>query len=55
MIIKEAADFDRIFNDQLQKIGVDKIDFYLLHGLQKASWTKIRDFGVLKWAEGRHG
>ena len=53
MIIKEAADFDRIFDDQLQKIGVDKIDFYLLQGLQKASWTKIRDFDVLKWAEGR--
>jgi predicted aldo/keto reductase-like oxidoreductase len=51
MIIKEAADFDRIFDDQLQKIGVDKIDFYLLHGLQKASWIKVRDLGILQWAE----
>jgi predicted aldo/keto reductase-like oxidoreductase len=27
------------------------IDFYLLHGLNKEGWTKVRDFGVLKWAE----
>ena len=53
MIIKEAADFDRIFEDQLKKIDVDKIDFYLLHGLQKAGFEKVKNLGVFKWAEGR--
>jgi uncharacterized protein len=53
MIIQKPEDFDRILDDQLKKLDVDKIDFYLLHGLQKLSWTKIRDFGVLKWAEKR--
>jgi predicted aldo/keto reductase-like oxidoreductase len=51
MIIQKAEDFDRIFNDQLQKLDVAKVDFYLLHGLQKAGWVKVRDLGVLKWAE----
>jgi hypothetical protein len=51
MMITKAADFDRILNDQVEKLQVGKIDFYLLHGLNDASWTKVRDFGVLKWAE----
>jgi predicted aldo/keto reductase-like oxidoreductase len=50
MIVK-AEDFDRILDEQLKKLDVDMIDFYLLHGLDKAGWTKIRDFDVLNWAE----
>jgi predicted aldo/keto reductase-like oxidoreductase len=44
-------DFDRLFNEQLKRLRSEKIDFYLLHGLNKIEWTKVRDFGVLKWAE----
>ena len=29
----------------------NKIDFYLLHGLNKMQWAKMRDLGVIKWAE----
>jgi predicted aldo/keto reductase-like oxidoreductase len=50
-MIEKAEDFDRILGEQLKKLDVDKIDFYLLHGLDKVGWTKVRDFGVLKWAE----
>ena len=46
-----ATDFDRIFNDQLEKLQVQKIDFYLMHGLGADSWAKVRDLGVIKWAE----
>ncbi len=51
MAVQKAEDFDRILNDQIEKLQIGRIDFYLLHGLNKASWTKVRDFGVLKWAE----
>jgi predicted aldo/keto reductase-like oxidoreductase len=51
MTVTKAEDFDRILNDQLEKLQIDKIDFYLLHGLNKLSWTKVRDLGVLNWAE----
>ena len=44
-------DFDRLFNEQLKRLQTKKIDFYLLHGLNKIEWTKVRNFGVLKWAE----
>jgi predicted aldo/keto reductase-like oxidoreductase len=51
MMIQKAEDFDRILNDQIEKLQVGKIDFYLLHGLNNVSWVKVRDLGVLKWAE----
>jgi predicted aldo/keto reductase-like oxidoreductase len=50
-MVEKVEDFDRIFNEQLQRLEMDTIDFYLLHGLDKNGWVKVRDFGVLKWAE----
>jgi predicted aldo/keto reductase-like oxidoreductase len=45
-------DFDRFLNEQIEKLQTDRIDFYLLHSLNEKSWPKMRDLGVLKWAEG---
>ena len=50
--VKVADDFDRLLNEQLEKLQVNTIDFYLLHALSKDSWTKVRDLDVLTWAEG---
>ncbi len=33
MLLKSEADMERIFNEQLEKIGVDYFDYYLLHNL----------------------
>jgi len=44
-------DIDRLFNEQITRLQTNKVDFYLLHGLNKTEWPKVRDFGVLKWAE----
>ncbi len=49
--IHTAADFDRFLNLQLQRLQTDYVDFYLLHALNKDSWRKLRDLGVLEWAE----
>jgi predicted aldo/keto reductase-like oxidoreductase len=45
-------DFDRLLNEQLERLQIEKVDFYLLHGLDKHDWRKARDLGVLRWAEG---
>jgi hypothetical protein len=50
--VKASSDFDRLLNEQLKKLQIGKIDFYLLHGLNATEWSKVRDLGVLKWAEG---
>src|SRR4030042_735470 len=50
-LVKDAGDFDRYLNEQLERLQMAKIDFYLLHGLNSKSWPKVRDLGVIRWAE----
>lgn len=47
--VKEASDFDRLLNEQLEKLQTETIDFYLLHALNKKHWTTLRDLGVVDW------
>ena len=49
--VEDATDFDRYLDEQLKRLRTDHLDFYLLHGLNAESWTKVRDLGVLRWAE----
>jgi len=51
--IKEEADFDRFLEEQLERLDVDKIDFYLLHALNARTWENVKNLGVLDWAEKR--
>jgi hypothetical protein len=39
---KSLDDAKRIFEEQLQRLGVDYIDFYLLHSLHKARYEKAK-------------
>jgi len=50
-LIKEKADFDKHLDIQLERLQTDRIDFYLLHGLNKTAWPNLRDLDVLRWAE----
>jgi hypothetical protein len=50
--VESAADFDRLLDEQLARLQTESIDFYLLHSLDAKSWAKIRDLGVVAWAEG---
>ena len=44
-------DFDRLLNEQLEKVGTDHFDVYLLHALNKPRWENVRDLKVLQWGE----
>lgn len=50
-MINGQEDMEHCFNEQLQRLQVEKIDFYLLHGLSKDRWPKIKDLSVFSWAE----
>lgn len=50
-LVNEPSDFDKYLNEQLERLQVDYLDFYLLHSINKKSWIKLRDLGVREWAE----
>ncbi len=51
-LIKEAADFDKLLEEQLKKLQTDHIDFYLLHAISGDRWKNVvLKFDVLKRAE----
>ena len=49
--IETTEDFDKYLNDQLHKLQVDHIDFYLLHNLHSEAWNKIKNLNALEWGE----
>jgi len=49
--VEKYADFDRFLEEQLDRLGIDHIDFYLLHALSWKRWPPVRDLGVLDWAD----
>lgn len=40
-LIKKAEDFDTLLDEQLKRLGVDSIDFYLLHGLDRPRFEEL--------------
>jgi len=50
-LVEKADDFERMLDEQLNRLQTDAIDFYLMHALDKAKWQKILDLSLLKKAE----
>ena len=43
-----SEDFDKLFDEQLKKMSVDRVDVYLLHALDASSWKKAQQYGFLE-------
>lgn len=52
-LVKEEADFDHYLEEQLKRLDVDQIDFYLLHALNDRHWKNLQELDVFSWAEKR--
>ncbi len=50
--IKCYEDFSKIFEEQLKKLDVKYFDIYLLHAMNKKSWSKVHKLGVLDFLDG---
>ena len=50
-LIESYEQFDVYLNQQLERLQTERIDFYLLHALNKTRWPQVRDLGVREWAE----
>ena len=44
-LVKETADYARIFKEQLERCGVEYFDFYLLHAMDKESFDETEAKG----------
>lgn len=43
---KSPSDMEKIFNKQLERTGIDRFDFYLLHSLDKKNFEKCEKYGA---------
>ncbi|MFO7611280.1 MAG: aldo/keto reductase [Clostridia bacterium] len=49
--LKEKEDMTRIFNEQMEKLEVDYLDFYLLHAVNRNSWETCVKLGVTEFID----
>ena len=49
--IETLEDVKQMFENQLQRLDVDYVDFYLLHALDKEKWEKAKRLGVIEYCE----
>ncbi len=50
-LINSQKDMDKYLDEQLARLQMDHVDFYLFHGLNEERWQKLKELDVLKWAE----
>lgn len=49
--VKAKDDVERIFGVQLERLGKEYVDFYLLHALNRERWEKMKELDVLDVCE----
>ena len=49
--VKARQDMDQLLKVQLANLRTDYIDYYLVHALEKGSWQKMKNLGVLAFLD----
>lgn len=50
-LVNTKEDIDRIFEEQLEKLQMDYIDFYLMHAMNKERWDAMKKIGCVERLE----
>ena len=50
-MVNNQDDFDRVLNEELERLQTDHIDVYLLHALNRERWEHIQKTGIISFAE----
>lgn len=50
-IVKQSADFERLLRTQLRRLRTPYLDCYLLHALNRRTWPRVKELGVLDFLE----
>ena len=49
-LVKGYEDFDRLLNASMERMGIDWVDYYLIHNITcPAEWEALRGLGVERW------
>ena len=51
MFLKKKEDLERIFNEQLEKVGVDYFDYYMLHNLGVYNYEIAKKFNAFEFIQ----
>ncbi len=52
--VKKNEEFDRYFNEELERLQTDYVDYYLLHMLNDVnSFNRLCELGLLNWIQGK--
>ncbi len=49
--VRTREDMDAVLNNQLARLKTDRIDYYLLHGIEEKSWAKFQALGALDFLD----
>jgi predicted aldo/keto reductase-like oxidoreductase len=49
--LSSKEDYDRYFDEQLERLQTDYIDFYLIHGLSRSTWNKLKEMDILEFLD----
>jgi predicted aldo/keto reductase-like oxidoreductase len=49
-LVEKTEDYDRLLNEQLEKLRTETVDMYLFHSLNHNSWQKVVELGLLERA-----
>lgn len=49
--VTSTEEVREIFESQLQRLGVDYVDFYLLHALDEDKWSKVTKYDIIEVCE----
>ncbi|MDR2966044.1 MAG: aldo/keto reductase [Treponema sp.] len=50
VMVKKPEDFDKYFNQSLQRLKTDYIDYYLMHMIMDMDqWNKLKSMGIEDW------
>ena len=47
--LKEAADMDKYFAEQLENCGVEFFDYFLLHNINSGTWPTVQKLDAFNW------
>ena len=53
--VKSQRGMDKYLLEQLSRLQTNQVSFYLLHGLNRKEWRRLKELNVLDWAEKKIG